>query len=339
MDESQTSKERRKLQNRNAQRRCRNRKKGSNGTIFTQFHMDEHVDSTTTAISIIPPSGLGLTDAKHTSSQPDTQIYPHGAEFGPMSFGDAAEDSIFDITDSFLMKSWPTPPSILSPLEEELLSDEAKDEYYSSPNHPANRTARRVSTSMTFPSNPLHIPSATESLGLPIGVLPSSASSHSGSRSINRDNLFTTTETSSDKAPLDVASARALTSNNNTTAHNGSYTHSVHSTTNALQSPTGQDLMGTNSRGRKGATCCVTHKAEMMISEVQTLYKFGARFGFVTEDSDIQDCLSFLRTRLREISRCPSRPVLCSSSSDDDEGDVDMGVEASVEAKLSNIVH
>jgi hypothetical protein len=202
-----------------------NRKKGSNGTIFTQFHMDEHVDSTTTGISIIPPSGLGLTDAKRTSSQPDTQIYPHGAEFGPMSFGDAAEDSIFDITDSFLMKAWPTPPSILSPLEEELLSDEAKDEYYSSPNQPADRTARRVSTSMTFPSNPLHIPSATENLGLPIGVLPSSASSHSG-RSITRDNLFTT-ETTSDNAPLDIASARALASNN-ATAHNGSYTHSVH---------------------------------------------------------------------------------------------------------------
>ncbi|ETR98485.1 hypothetical protein M419DRAFT_88840 [Trichoderma reesei RUT C-30] len=311
-------------------------KKGSNGTIFTQFHMDEHVDSTTTGISIIPPSGLGLTDAKRTSSQPDTQIYPHGAEFGPMSFGDAAEDSIFDITDSFLMKAWPTPPSILSPLEEELLSDEAKDEYYSSPNQPADRTARRVSTSMTFPSNPLHIPSATENLGLPIGVLPSSASSHSG-RSITRDNLFTT-ETTSDNAPLDIASARALASNN-ATAHNGSYTHSVHGTTNAPQSPTGQDLMGTNSRGHKGATCCVTHKAEMMISEVQTLYKFGARFGFVAEDSDIQECLTFLRTRLREISQCPSRPVLCSSSSDDDEGDVDMGVKASAEVKLSNIVH
>ncbi|KAL7815013.1 hypothetical protein V8C44DRAFT_348585 [Trichoderma aethiopicum] len=338
MDEPQTSKERRKLQNRNAQRRCRNRKKGSNGTIFTQFHMDEHVDSsTTTAISIVPPSGLGLADAKHVSSRPDAQIYPHGAEFGPMSFGDAAEDSIFDIADSFLMKSWPTPPSILSPLEEELLSDEPKDEYYSSsPNHPADRTARRVSTSMTFPSNPLNIASATENLGLPISVLPSNASSHSG-RSMNRDNLFTA-ETTSDNAPLDVASARALASNN-TTAHNGSYAHSVHSTTNAPQSPTGQDLMGTNSRGPKGATCCVTHKAEMMISEVQTLYKFGARFGFVTEDSDIQECLSFLRTRLREISQCPSRPVLCSSSGDDDGGDVDMGVKASDEAKLLNIVH
>ncbi|TFB01733.1 hypothetical protein CCMA1212_006272, partial [Trichoderma ghanense] len=310
-------------------------KKGSNGTIFAQFHMDEHVDNTTTAISIIPPSGLGLTDAKHNPSQPDTQIYPHGAEFGPMSFGDAAEDSIFDMTDNFLLKSWPTPPSILSPLEEELLSDEPKDEYYSSPNHPADRTARRVSTSMTFPSNPLQIPSATENLGLPISVLPSSASSHSG-RSINRDSLFTT-ETNPDNASLDVASARALTSNNNTTttAQNGSYTHSVQSTTNAPQSPTGQDLMGTNSRGHTGATCCVTHKAEMMISEVQTLYKFGARFGFVTEDSDIQDCLSFLRTRLREISQCPSRPVLCSSSSDDDGGDVDMGVKAGAEAKLS----
>ena len=76
-----------------------------------------------------------------------------------------------------------------------------------------------------------------------------------------------------------------------------------------------------------------------MISEVQTLYKFGARFGFVTEDSDIQDCLSFLRTRLREISQCPSRPVLCTSSSDDDGGDVDMGLKAGAEAKLSSIVH
>ncbi|PTB62193.1 hypothetical protein BBK36DRAFT_148876 [Trichoderma citrinoviride] len=309
-------------------------KKGSNGTIFTQLHMDEHVDNTT-GISIIPASGLGLTDAKHNPSQPDTHIFPHGVEFGPMSFGDAAEDSIFDITDGFLMKSWPTPPSILSPLEEELLSDEGKDEYYS-PNPSVDRTARRVSTSITFPSNPLHIPSATENLGLPISVLPSSASSHSG-RSINTDNLFNR-ETSSDAAPLDVVSTRALT-NNNATAHNGSYTHSVHSTTNAPQSPTGLDLMSTNGRGHKGATCCVTHKAEMMISEVQTLYKFGARFGFVTEDSDIQDCLSFLRTRLREISQCPSRPVLCSSSSDDDGGDVDMGLKAGAEAKLSSIVH
>ncbi|KAL6862009.1 hypothetical protein J3F83DRAFT_746433 [Trichoderma novae-zelandiae] len=336
MDESQTSKERRKVQNRNAQRRCRSRKKGSNGTIFTQFHMDEHVDNATAGISIIPTSGLGLTDAKHnSSSQPDTQIYPSGAEFGPMSFGDTAEDSIFDFTDGFHIKSWPTPPSMLSPLDEDLLSDEPKDEYYS-PNPPVDRTARRVSSSMTFPSNPLHIPSATENLGLPLSALPSSASSHSG-RPIHRDSLFSP-ETNSDNASLDVVPARALSSNN-TTAHNGSYTHSVHSTANAPQSPTGIDLTGTNSRGHKGATCCVTHKAEMMISEVQTLYRFGARFGFVTEDSDIQDCLSFLRTRLREISQCPSRPVLFSSSSDDDGGDVDMGLKASAEAKLSNIVH
>ncbi|KUI63077.1 hypothetical protein VP1G_11446 [Cytospora mali] len=82
------------------------------------------------------------------------------------------------------------------------------------------------------------------------------------------------------------------------------------------QSLTEKNFTSMDSRGEKSPTCCVAHKAEIMISEVQELCKFGARFGLlVAEDTEVQDCLSFLRTKLREMSQC-SGDVLYASSSD-----------------------
>lgn len=48
------------------------------------------------------------------------------------------------------------------------------------------------------------------------------------------------------------------------------------------------------------------------------LYKFGARFGFVAQDNEIEKCLIFLRTRLREISRCTSTDALSLNPDDED---------------------
>jgi hypothetical protein len=64
-------------------------------------------------------------------------------------------------------------------------------------------------------------------------------------------------------------------------------------------------------------TCCVAHKAAMMISDVQKLCKFGVRFGLLrVEDNEVQNCLSFLRRRLRDMSQCSNRGDFYSSASE-----------------------
>ena len=70
-------------------------------------------------------------------------------------------------------------------------------------------------------------------------------------------------------------------------------------------------------RGSNEAVCCVAHKAVKMISEVQKLCKFGARFGFLkAEDKEVQGCLVFLKARLDDLAQCPNGDVLYWSSSD-----------------------
>jgi hypothetical protein len=55
----------------------------------------------------------------------------------------------------------------------------------------------------------------------------------------------------------------------------------------------------------------------MMISDVQKLCKFGARFGLLkSEDKEVQECLSFLKIRLHDMAECPNGDVFYCSSSD-----------------------
>lgn len=65
-----------------------------------------------------------------------------------------------------------------------------------------------------------------------------------------------------------------------------------------------QDLSKAD-RGRNNLRCCVAHKAEMMISDVQKLCKFGVRFGLLeVEDKDVYDCLNLLKAKFQEMARC-----------------------------------
>lgn len=67
---------------------------------------------------------------------------------------------------------------------------------------------------------------------------------------------------------------------------------------------------------RKGAGCCVAHRAEMMVSDVQELCRFGVRFGLLeVEDNEVQNCLGFLRGKLRAMSQCSNNDADYSSSS------------------------
>ncbi|KAB5542689.1 hypothetical protein GE09DRAFT_1136146 [Coniochaeta sp. 2T2.1] len=58
-----------------------------------------------------------------------------------------------------------------------------------------------------------------------------------------------------------------------------------------------------------------------MISEVEKLCKYGARFGLLNvEDQEVQDSLRFLRARLHDMAQCPNRGLPYESSSSDDGG-------------------
>jgi hypothetical protein len=64
--------------------------------------------------------------------------------------------------------------------------------------------------------------------------------------------------------------------------------------------------------GKRTATCCVAHKAEAMVSEVEELCQFGARFGLLENDDTggVEECLQYLRMKLREAARCTEGDLL-----------------------------
>lgn len=57
-----------------------------------------------------------------------------------------------------------------------------------------------------------------------------------------------------------------------------------------------------------------------MISEVHDLCRFGARFGLLERDDEIEACLGLLKRRFREMPKCSNRDT-CYSSSINSDGD------------------
>lgn len=58
-----------------------------------------------------------------------------------------------------------------------------------------------------------------------------------------------------------------------------------------------------------------------MVADLQRLYNYGLYFGFFeTEDDEVEDCLGFLKAKLKEMAQCPSGNAVHSSLSNSDVG-------------------
>ncbi|KAH8200217.1 hypothetical protein TruAng_005609 [Truncatella angustata] len=289
MDEAQIWK--RKLQNRNAQRRCRSRKKGNDRAFFHSHYMKETPGNANIEPPAITTSSWSLPDTLPTTTIPEPQTFFNGIDFSDLSVSNGSEDPFTEVLGSSVFGIVPTPTPMLS------LSNDIAAKNGGRCNHTADcqfdQGGLMFMSPTIFSNNEGQSSKSTEALLSPISINSSMETSNN-------------TNSGAENAGLGAISSH-LPVNSASSNHQcqGKRENNSHKSTRFAH------RMKDNQQP--------SHKAEMMISDVQELCKFGLRFGLlVTEDNELRDCLSFLRGKLREMSRCSNKSVHYSSSSDED---------------------
>ncbi|KAF4963706.1 hypothetical protein FSARC_8303 [Fusarium sarcochroum] len=271
MDATQDPQMKRKLQNRNAQRRFRNRKKATDITFLDLPYVGENTEcssitppqlSSTSQNMPVEPLDDAIIEA-HSSSD-GTSLYPtpESRSFGGSSLGTQELN---------IPQAWSRPSSVLSDPNLDMFLEAEGEDFFGSYGH--------FSHGIAIDTNPTTLGNGVSRVFNPT----------LGATSVSR-----------------IDSTERLSPGN-------------------VDPPSEMNffLEEDNQRGSsidKGANrppCCVAHKAEMMVSDLQKLWRFGLQFGFFeAEDKEIQYCLGFLRGRLRQMSECPNMNRCCSNPSD-----------------------
>ncbi|KAK2051437.1 hypothetical protein LY76DRAFT_640130 [Colletotrichum caudatum] len=276
MSEGQKSKEKRKIQNRNAQRRFI-----FFNPVFSHPN-DENTEST---------SGSELNIALPTTAQSEFQGFGGSRDLNSL-LGHTSEDLFAGMSGAFVSKPWLRPPYLLSSPSEDI--------------HPVNGWK------------------AYDSLGSqvdPAAHLNMSFTNHTG------DTLFTLNDAA--RNPPRSASSRAKTTHLDAGLGCSQAVHSAaafngpdpeYPFLNSQRYLKVQEQRSLSARkSKKHVGCCVAHKAGEMVSDLQKLYSYGVRFGFFEdEDDEVEDCLCFLKRRLKEMGQCSDGDAGFSSDSNSD---------------------